>query len=239
MTTRRAGFTLVELLTLFLILGTLAGIGMPRLRRAVYEADAARVVADVRTFRLAVAQYHEDTGALPPSTGWGQMPGPLADYLPAGFSFEYKAVEYAWTAPSADASADAGEHGATEPAGSRVSGGRGRGEGRASAVLSALRNWFQGLGWGRGSSGPGRGSGGQGGPGQGGAGSAGGAGAGGAGAGAAGAGSAGSTATEVSADDVGLWVRYPADSEIARALRSHDGTRAHWAPSQMLFVIER
>lgn len=91
-----SGMTLVELLTVMAIIGILAGIALPIFRTSVARADAARVVADVRAVRMAAAEYISQHDAFPASGDWGEVPPELLPFLPDGFSFGYKGVEYAW-----------------------------------------------------------------------------------------------------------------------------------------------
>lgn len=99
----RRGFTLFELLTVMVIITILSGIAVPILRGAVARADAARIVSDVNTIRLAAFQYLSDGGSLPAPTGWGELPSEFVGYLPEGFDFSYKGVEYAWSLLAAGA----------------------------------------------------------------------------------------------------------------------------------------
>lgn len=90
------GFTLIELLTVMLIIGILAGIAIPQFRGAVGKADAARVLSDVNTIRLAAHDHLADTGRFPGSGARGSVPGDMTDDLPEGFPFAFKDVSYTW-----------------------------------------------------------------------------------------------------------------------------------------------
>ena len=81
------GFTLVELLTVMVLISILAAIAEPSLRRAVTKARAADAVADMNVVRLAVLTFQADNDNWPRSQGKGRVPPDLEDYLPDGFSF--------------------------------------------------------------------------------------------------------------------------------------------------------
>jgi prepilin-type N-terminal cleavage/methylation domain-containing protein len=90
---RDGGFTLTELLTVFVVLSTLAGIAVPMIRRAVQRADAAYIVSDARNMETAVRTYFEDTGALPATTDFGEAPPELQPMIGSPL-FVYKDCEY-------------------------------------------------------------------------------------------------------------------------------------------------
>ena len=92
-TARRGGFTLIEILAVAIIMSLLAGIAIPNFKKAIYKADAARVMADMSAIRLAVAEFFEDNGRYPAPGNWGQTPSDLAPYL-GNMDFTYKDMEY-------------------------------------------------------------------------------------------------------------------------------------------------
>ena len=61
----RAGFTLIEVLTVSVLLGALAGIATPQLSRAIHRAAAAKVVADAHNLSLAARAFTAAGGTLP------------------------------------------------------------------------------------------------------------------------------------------------------------------------------
>lgn len=89
----RAGFTLVEMLIVAIVLGLLAGIAIPSLKKAIYKADAARIMADMSAVRFAVAEFMEDNGRYPNPAASGQMPPELQPYL-GNMDFSYKDLTY-------------------------------------------------------------------------------------------------------------------------------------------------
>lgn len=65
---RRAGFTLIELVVVILILAILAGALVPRVTDRLASARDSRRLSDLRVVRDAVEQYYLDKGAYPPPT---------------------------------------------------------------------------------------------------------------------------------------------------------------------------
>lgn len=94
--TRREGFTIVEVLTVAVIVGILAGIAVPVLRAALYRADGTHVIADFHTVRLAATEYQSDSLSFPPTGQVGVTPPELVPYLPDNFDFAYKTATYRW-----------------------------------------------------------------------------------------------------------------------------------------------
>jgi prepilin-type N-terminal cleavage/methylation domain-containing protein len=68
------GFTLIELVTVVVIIGMLAAIALPNFRSTIYRADAAKIVTDLTAIRLAVFEFREDNSRLPGGGGWAQTP---------------------------------------------------------------------------------------------------------------------------------------------------------------------
>ena len=89
----RSGFTLVELLIVAVVLGILAGLAIPNLKQAIYQADAASIVADMNAVRFAVAEYFEDNARYPSQSRWGQMPADLRPYL-GDMEFRHKDLDF-------------------------------------------------------------------------------------------------------------------------------------------------
>ncbi len=87
MSRRRAGFTIVELLTVMIVLGLLAGIAILKYIDLRHRARTAQVTGDLRAVRIAAYGAMYDTGVWPAEAGPGVVPAGLVPYLPANFSF--------------------------------------------------------------------------------------------------------------------------------------------------------
>jgi general secretion pathway protein G len=61
------GFTLVELMTVILVIMILAGIALPRFRVSIVLAKEAALKEDLYRMRQAIDQYHADKGRYPAS----------------------------------------------------------------------------------------------------------------------------------------------------------------------------
>lgn len=90
---RRAGFTLVELLIVVLIIGALLAIALPLYQNAVRQATDNSVKANLRSMFTAVQTYKTKNGGYPTITQLNAELGGSLDGKPAG-------VTYSFTAPA-------------------------------------------------------------------------------------------------------------------------------------------
>lgn len=93
---QRRGFTMVEMLTVAMVVSTLARIAVPDLHRVVLRGRAAEVVADFQTVRLAALTYRSERQAWPRDSYTGQVPPGLEGYLPGDFRFERQGYRLDW-----------------------------------------------------------------------------------------------------------------------------------------------
>jgi len=101
--TQRAGFTLIEVITVAVVIGILAGIAMPKLSGAVSRAAAAKVVADARMLSVATISYLENGGTLPPTEPWLTPPAALNEFLEETMPFSFRDAQYRFvTVPAID-----------------------------------------------------------------------------------------------------------------------------------------
>ena len=63
----RAGFTLIEVLLVVVIIGILVGVAVPRLGGRVEQAKQSRAKSDVENIGTALRLYELDTGGYPAS----------------------------------------------------------------------------------------------------------------------------------------------------------------------------
>jgi len=77
-----AGFTLVEILIVVVILGVMAAIVVPQYAGARREVEQGAFVNDIRVFTDAAALYQHENGAYPEDAGSGVMPTGFDQYIP-------------------------------------------------------------------------------------------------------------------------------------------------------------
>jgi prepilin-type N-terminal cleavage/methylation domain-containing protein len=84
----RRGWTLIELLTVLVIMGLLASIAILKYIDLSRTAFAAKIAGEFGTVRLAAYNYEADhNNRWPAEVGPGTVPVELIDYLPKGFTF--------------------------------------------------------------------------------------------------------------------------------------------------------
>lgn len=108
-TPRKAGFSLVELAIVVVIIGVLASLGIPRTRTAAARARATTLVNDVRTVRRAAFDYLVDHNVWPAASEPGQMPAGLEEYLPGGFTFRSSGARLSFVNDAATGAAEWGD----------------------------------------------------------------------------------------------------------------------------------
>jgi type II secretory pathway pseudopilin PulG len=78
-----AGFNLVEIGMVTLIIGLLASIALPVFQRTLVASRASTIANDLRTFAAAFQNYHQQHGSYPPEADIGELPPAMADALGA------------------------------------------------------------------------------------------------------------------------------------------------------------
>jgi prepilin-type N-terminal cleavage/methylation domain-containing protein len=96
MTRRRRGFTMIELLTVLIVLALLSGLAILRYIDLRNRALAVQASADLETVRLAAYSAWYETGIWPADAAAGVVPTELASYLPGGFSFQHTEYSLDW-----------------------------------------------------------------------------------------------------------------------------------------------
>ena len=93
----RRGWTLVELMTVIVIMGLLSAIGVLKYIDLTRTGYAARIASDFVTIRLAAYNFEADhNNQWPADAGPGVVPPQLAPYLPSGFSFSTPTYRLDW-----------------------------------------------------------------------------------------------------------------------------------------------
>ncbi len=92
----RRGVTLIELLTVLVVIGILANVALPLYRNVAEKADAAKVMSDYNAVKVAAFSYFSEHNTFPASGPSGVVPPTLVDFLPEGFKFTYGNATYRW-----------------------------------------------------------------------------------------------------------------------------------------------
>jgi prepilin-type N-terminal cleavage/methylation domain-containing protein len=93
---RQAGFTLVELILVVVIISVLAAIAIPNYRVVVTRARAADLLGRIDVVEVAVQSYLADNNAWPADGTEGAAPAALGEYLPDDFLFNGEDFQLKW-----------------------------------------------------------------------------------------------------------------------------------------------
>ena len=91
----RRGFTLVEMLTVMIFIGVLAGIALLKYIDLRNTARTSSLAGDVRAVTVAVFSYYGDKDLWPAEVGAGTVPVGLEPYLPGELSQSFDRGFYA------------------------------------------------------------------------------------------------------------------------------------------------
>ena len=92
----RAGFTLVELVLVVVIISILAGLAIPNYKVVVIKARAADVLGRIRVVELGVHSYLGENNAWPAEAAPGVVPSDMAAFLPDNFEFASEDYDLDW-----------------------------------------------------------------------------------------------------------------------------------------------
>jgi prepilin-type N-terminal cleavage/methylation domain-containing protein len=93
---RRQGFTIIELMTVMIVIGLLAGIAILKYIDLRHRARAVQVAADLETVRLAAYSAWYEHNTWPDEVGPGQVPADLLPYLPGNLTFDNSEYTLDW-----------------------------------------------------------------------------------------------------------------------------------------------
>jgi prepilin-type N-terminal cleavage/methylation domain-containing protein len=93
---RRAGFTIVELLTVMILIGVLASIAILKYIDLRHRARASAAAGDLQAVRIAAYSAWYETGSWAGEVGPGVVPPGLVQYLPQNFSFNRPEYTLDW-----------------------------------------------------------------------------------------------------------------------------------------------
>jgi len=90
------GFTLVEVVTVMMIVSVLARIAIPQMQEILTRARATEVRASFSVVEEAATRLSLENEPWPDDTDAGVVPPELVDMLPAKFSFDRERYQLDW-----------------------------------------------------------------------------------------------------------------------------------------------
>ena len=94
---RRQGWTLLELLTVLVVVGVLCSLAILKYIDLTRTAVTSNIMGDFLAVRLAAYNYEADhRDQWPADAATGVTPPELANYLPDGFSFQKQVYQLDW-----------------------------------------------------------------------------------------------------------------------------------------------
>lgn len=94
---RQAGFSLVEIMIVVVIIGLIAMMAYPAFVKIRRSAQSSRFVSDLRTFSQAFESYSMETGLWPAATGSGVVPNGMAGSFPRDAWIAVNSIGGRWT----------------------------------------------------------------------------------------------------------------------------------------------
>ncbi len=101
MSSRRKGFTIIELLVVITVIAILVGVALPRFKGMQDEGNIAKAKAELRTLQSAVESYYIHNNNAYPATGASALQTALAAAVP-------NIINYVPTDPFSSTGADYG-----------------------------------------------------------------------------------------------------------------------------------
>lgn len=91
---RNAGFTIVELMVVLIVVLILSGIGFVAYTKYIESSKVAKLQADLKEYGTALLGFYTDTGALPGLDG-----GPFPQALANASAIQDQAIRESWKGP--------------------------------------------------------------------------------------------------------------------------------------------